>query len=275
MTFSIVGQVGEAFGVAVASKFPFVGAVVPQARLGVGAVATQAMARFSYRETALAALAGGGDARGRGRGVHRTRRRAASTASSASWASRSQATWTGSECMDWAGGVSGRDEHGGYAIQGNILTGPDVVAAMEQAWLDHRAGRSPTASSRPCSRARPPVATRVAARVRRCMPCRPARGTTAVGCSRTCASTTTRRRRPGAGPAAADERPLLRHGGGRAAPRGRARRRGGWAAARPGLRGERRPRRWPAWAGQENYEMRLSPQGIDTKVLAALRDATP
>ena len=41
MTFSIVGQVGDAFGVAVASKFPFVGAVVPKVRLGVGAVATQ------------------------------------------------------------------------------------------------------------------------------------------------------------------------------------------------------------------------------------------
>lgn len=33
--------------------------------------------------------------------------------------------------MDWAGGVAGA----GYAIQGNILTGPDVVDAMEAAWL--------------------------------------------------------------------------------------------------------------------------------------------
>ena len=52
MTFSIVAQVGDAFGVAVASKFLSVGAVVPAARLAagdggprlVGAVATQAMA---------------------------------------------------------------------------------------------------------------------------------------------------------------------------------------------------------------------------------------
>lgn len=41
------------------------------------------------------------------------------------------ATFTGSGCYGWAGGVSGA----GYAIQGNILTGPEVVAAMEQAWL--------------------------------------------------------------------------------------------------------------------------------------------
>lgn len=41
---------GETFGVAVASKFPVVGALVPAARVGVGAVATQAMARVAYRE---------------------------------------------------------------------------------------------------------------------------------------------------------------------------------------------------------------------------------
>ncbi|WP_284117661.1 DUF1028 domain-containing protein [Streptomyces fragilis] len=33
--------------------------------------------------------------------------------------------------MTWAGGVSGPN----YAIQGNILTGPEVVRAMEEAWL--------------------------------------------------------------------------------------------------------------------------------------------
>jgi uncharacterized Ntn-hydrolase superfamily protein len=34
--------------------------------------------------------------------------------------------------MDWAGGISGQ----GYAIQGNILTGPDVVRQMERAFLE-------------------------------------------------------------------------------------------------------------------------------------------
>ena len=41
------------------------------------------------------------------------------------------ATFTGDECLDWAGGVAGT----GVAIQGNILAGPQVVAAMEEAWL--------------------------------------------------------------------------------------------------------------------------------------------
>lgn len=42
------------------------------------------------------------------------------------------ATFTGDECLDWAGGSNGD----GFAIQGNILTGRDVVAAMRAAWLD-------------------------------------------------------------------------------------------------------------------------------------------
>jgi uncharacterized Ntn-hydrolase superfamily protein len=41
------------------------------------------------------------------------------------------ATFTGADCHPWAGGVAGD----GYAIQGNILAGPEVVAGMEAAWL--------------------------------------------------------------------------------------------------------------------------------------------
>jgi len=39
-------------------------------------------------------------------------------------------TWTGASCLDWAGGRAGD----GYAVQGNILTGPEVVDAMVEAW---------------------------------------------------------------------------------------------------------------------------------------------
>ena len=46
------------------------------------------------------------------------------------------ATYTGQDCFDWAGGTTGRSgERGGYAIQGNILTGPEVVEAMENSPL--------------------------------------------------------------------------------------------------------------------------------------------
>src|SRR5690606_7755442 len=59
MTFSIVARDGDAWGVAVASKFLAVGSVVPEVRHGVGAVATQAMARVAYRPEIIAALAVG------------------------------------------------------------------------------------------------------------------------------------------------------------------------------------------------------------------------
>src|SRR5436190_1145019 len=50
MTFSIVARSedGNELGVAVASKFLAVGAAVPAAEVGAGAVATQAMANLAY-----------------------------------------------------------------------------------------------------------------------------------------------------------------------------------------------------------------------------------
>ncbi len=44
------------------------------------------------------------------------------------------ATHTGDRCLTWAGGVSGTEGQTAYAIQGNILTGPEVLEAMESAW---------------------------------------------------------------------------------------------------------------------------------------------
>ena len=50
MTFSIVAcdLEDQAWGIAVASKFPAVGAVVPLAQTGAGAVATQSFANTSF-----------------------------------------------------------------------------------------------------------------------------------------------------------------------------------------------------------------------------------
>lgn len=135
MTFSIVARgpspAGDtAWGVAVASKFLAVGAAVPAARASVGALATQAWANLGYRTDGLASLARGSSAREtldalidaddgrehRQAGVVDAHGRAA--------------TWTGAKCHSWAGGVSDTD----VAIQGNILTGPEVVTAMHDAW---------------------------------------------------------------------------------------------------------------------------------------------
>ena len=88
-TFSIVGhdpRNGD-LGIAVQSKFVAVGAVVPWARAGVGAVATQAWANTTYGPAALQALAAGRDPQQ----VIAARRRAtqaAPSASAGSWTRR-------------------------------------------------------------------------------------------------------------------------------------------------------------------------------------------
>jgi len=136
MTFSIVARVGDAYGVAVASKFIAVGSVVPAVRLGVGAIATQAMAKVSYGSEGLELLAAGSSssdtvARLTAADEGRDHRQLGVVGAS------DQSTFTGSACMEWAGGVTGGDGDSGYAIQGNILVGDQVVLEMQQAWLKH------------------------------------------------------------------------------------------------------------------------------------------
>jgi uncharacterized Ntn-hydrolase superfamily protein len=129
MTFSIVARSGdgESWGVAVASKFFSVGSVVPAAGAGAGAIATQAWANVSYKGAALADLGKGATSaealqRLLGEDDGKDHRQVGIVDSEGSSASH-----TGSECLEWAGGVTGD----GYAIQGNILTGEEVVAAMQ------------------------------------------------------------------------------------------------------------------------------------------------
>lgn len=134
MTFSIVARSadGTALGVAVASKFLGVGAAVPAALADVGAVATQSYANLAYRPQALALL---------GTGVAATDTVKALIAGDAGPIAHRQvgvvgtdgegATFTGDSCHPWAGGVAGD----GYAIQGNMLAGPQVAGDMQAAWL--------------------------------------------------------------------------------------------------------------------------------------------
>ena len=133
MTFSIVARSadGAEYGVAVASKFLAVGAAVPAAEAGVGAVATQSYANLAYRPDGLALLRAGQSAqetldRLTGADELRDQRQAGIVA-----ATGPGATFTGTECFPWAGGAVGD----GYSIQGNILAGPEVVEAMERAYL--------------------------------------------------------------------------------------------------------------------------------------------
>jgi len=138
MTFSIVARSadGTAFGVAVASKFLAVGAAVPAAAAGVGAIATQAYANLAYRPEGMAQLREGRSASLTLETLVAADDKRETRQVGIVDVAGAAATFTGSECNPWAGGVSGE----GYAIQGNILTGPEVVAAMEDAWHATRAG---------------------------------------------------------------------------------------------------------------------------------------
>jgi uncharacterized Ntn-hydrolase superfamily protein len=133
-TFSIVAADPRTrmVGVAVASRFFAVGSVVPWARADAGAMATQAFANTSFGPYGLILLEQGGGAEGILKqllsGDDQPERRQVGIVT----ASGDAAAHTGEACTAWAGHRVGR----GYAIQGNILAGEDVVAAMERAFLD-------------------------------------------------------------------------------------------------------------------------------------------
>jgi len=136
-TFSIVAADPKSgdLGVAVASRFLAVGAVVPWAEAGVGAIATQSFANVAYGPDGLAALRAGKSA---------AETVAALTAADAGRDRRQvglvdaggrPATFTGATCFAWARGRTG--DH--WAAQGNILAGPEVLAAMGKAFEAARA----------------------------------------------------------------------------------------------------------------------------------------
>jgi uncharacterized Ntn-hydrolase superfamily protein len=133
VTFSVVACDFEerAWGVVVASKFPAVGAVVPWVEAEAGAVATQSFANTSFGPRGLELMRRGlsaqealdrllaDDPEKELRQVGLVDARGGS------------ATFSGSGCFGWAGGLAGN----GYAIQGNILANDQVVFAMEKAFL--------------------------------------------------------------------------------------------------------------------------------------------
>jgi len=131
-TFSIVGFDPETkdLGVAVASKFIAVGAIVPWAKANVGAIATQALANVSYGPRGLELLSKGYSARKvietlvsddplrdeRQIGIVDSKGEAAA--------------FTGKKCFEYAGHIVGD----GYAVQGNILAGSEVLEEMAKAF---------------------------------------------------------------------------------------------------------------------------------------------
>ena len=133
-TFSIAAADPESgeVGVAVASKFFAVGAVVPHVKAGAGAIATQAYANTTYGPKGLELLASGMDPydvlqRLTRDDDGRDRRQAGIVS-----ARGDSATYTGRATSPWAGGRHGKN----FAVQGNILTSEYVVAEMERAFRE-------------------------------------------------------------------------------------------------------------------------------------------
>lgn len=129
MTFSIVGfdPLEKEWGVAVQSKLLAIGALVPWAQAGVGAVATQSFIHTSYGRDSLKWMK-------RGKTAAETLQLV--TAADSQRGLRQvglidkngqAATFTGTSCLPWAGGVTGKH----YAIQGNRLVDKQTIVAME------------------------------------------------------------------------------------------------------------------------------------------------
>ncbi|MFZ5824419.1 MAG: DUF1028 domain-containing protein [Bacillota bacterium] len=127
-TFSIVGRdpaTGE-MGIAVQSKFLSVGSVVPWAAASGGAIATQSYANVNFGPTGLELLRQGLSAqealdRLLAGDPHRELRQVGIVDTEGR-----AATFTGQDCLPWAGGVTGPN----FAAQGNILVSAETVEAM-------------------------------------------------------------------------------------------------------------------------------------------------
>ncbi|MBN2081356.1 DUF1028 domain-containing protein [bacterium] len=137
-TFSVVAYnpaTGEV-GVAVQSKFFAVGSVVPWAQEDIGAIASQAYGNPTFGERGLMLIKDGMTAEQAVTTMLKDDADAARRQLGAV-AARTPAdaySYTGAECLDWAGGQTGVTPGGiVYAVQGNILTGAQVVAAMDLA----------------------------------------------------------------------------------------------------------------------------------------------
>ena len=131
-TFSVVGfdpATGD-LGVAVESKFFGVGSVVPWAKAKAGAIATQSSANITYGPEGLALLESGKSAKETLNQLTTTDsgrdRRQAGIVD----AQGSVASFTGTKCNAWAGHIEGTN----FCVQGNILTGEEVVKAMAAAY---------------------------------------------------------------------------------------------------------------------------------------------
>ena len=134
MTFSVVA-LDESSGhvaVAAASRFLAVGAYIFHVRGGVGAVASQARANPLLGVDTLAGMAAGQSAENAlSSAVDTDDGRAIRQCHAVNMAGKT-AAWTGEDCVEWAG----HKTFDGFSVAGNMLTGEDVLTAMEECYRE-------------------------------------------------------------------------------------------------------------------------------------------
>jgi uncharacterized Ntn-hydrolase superfamily protein/tetratricopeptide (TPR) repeat protein len=133
-TFSIVAYDPEAkeWAVGVASRVLGVGTIVPWARAGVGAIATQSYANITYGPRGLDLLAQGKSAQEVLDLLVKSDDGRAKRQVGVVDAQGNVANFTGKECNPWAGDKAGKH----YTCQGNLLAGEAVIADMSAAFED-------------------------------------------------------------------------------------------------------------------------------------------
>jgi uncharacterized Ntn-hydrolase superfamily protein len=131
-TFSIVARDPDKkeWGVAVASRVLAVGAGVPHAKAGVGAIATQSWANVTFGPRGLALLADGKSATETMKILLDADAERETRQVGIIDAKGETAIFTGKECAAWCGGKAGKN----YACQGNLLAGAAVIDDMAAAF---------------------------------------------------------------------------------------------------------------------------------------------
>ncbi|MGF1583393.1 MAG: DUF1028 domain-containing protein [Gemmataceae bacterium] len=131
-TFSIVAYDPQRkeWGVGVASRVLAVGAVVPFAKAGVGAVATQSFANTTYGPEGLALLAKGKSTEEVIEILTKKDKARAYRQVGMIDANGNSANYTGSKCKEYAGAKKGKN----YSCQGNLLAGKKVIDDMAAAF---------------------------------------------------------------------------------------------------------------------------------------------
>jgi uncharacterized Ntn-hydrolase superfamily protein len=135
-TFSIAAYDPDKqeWGVAVASKYLAVGAAVPFAKAGVGAVATQSYVNVSYGPRGLELMAQGKSATEALKAVTDDDKGKPFRQVGMVDAKGEVANFSGEKCMPWAGAKSGKH----YTVQGNLLAGEQVIDAMAKAFEESK-----------------------------------------------------------------------------------------------------------------------------------------